>query len=161
MSNEKHQTPVCIVRMYLKDDKLHRGKVTKRDRNVGQFYCVFLVRFQIYSRGIVFFEMTCKCNRHPRRVWFFRALPLEILVGWLVDAERRGRCICRRKIYIPRPRLLLPIPDSRPCQARRQKASFVSEFANAARPSKKSFLTSRKRIKMFQFDLCVSLYIII
>lgn len=46
--------------------------------------------------------MTCKCNGHSRRVWFFRALPSEILVGWLVDGERRGRRICRRKIYIPR-----------------------------------------------------------
>lgn len=37
---------------------------------------------------VIAYEMTCKCNGHSRRVWFFRALPLEILVGWLVDGER-------------------------------------------------------------------------
>lgn len=37
---------------------------------------------------VIAYEITCKCNGHPRRVWFFRALPSEILVGWLVDGER-------------------------------------------------------------------------
>lgn len=63
--------------------------------------------------GVIAYEMTCKCSGHPRRVWFFRALPSEILVGWLVDGERWGRRICRRKIYIPRPWFLpqtCPLP---------------------------------------------------
>lgn len=48
----------------------------------------FALALKFILRGIAAFEITCKCNEHPRQVWFFRALPLEILVGWLVDGER-------------------------------------------------------------------------
>lgn len=90
--------------------------------------------------------MTCKCNGYPRQVWFFRALLSEILVGWLVDAERRGRYICRRKIYIPRPRLCFyPFP-TRDRARHADKKQLCIGIHESAMPQD-SFLTSCNELK--------------
>ena len=82
------------------------NRLATKDPHGRSYSRVLRMHCNGFGVGVIAYEMTCKCNGHPRRVWFFRALPSEILVGWLVDGERRGRRICRRKIYIPRPRFL-------------------------------------------------------
>lgn len=78
--------------------------------------------------------------------WFFRALLSEILVGWLVDAERRGRYICRLKIYIPRPRLCFypfPTRDRARHAGKKQLCIGIHESATP----QNSFLISRNGLK--------------
>lgn len=92
--------------------------------------------------------------------WFFRALLSEILVGWLVDAERRGRYICRRKIYIPRPRFCFyPFPTRDRARHASGKKQLCIGIRESATPRKSIILISyiTRRIKIFSaWFMCIS-----